>query len=240
MDKAFVLKALQEGELDLQGQFVNSSNHTFLTRLYFEDHTLSVVYKPVRGETPLWDFPVGTLAKREVAAYQVSEALGWRLVPATVFRIDAPLGPGSIQLFIDHNPQYHYFNFNEKDLQRLRPVVVFDVLVNNADRKGGHILLDAEKDRLFLIDHGICFNAQDKLRTVVWDFAGEPIPEEIAADVRQFKLALAQKEEIYRRLFKFLNSEELSALVERASKLLEEGHFPHPDPTRRPFPWPPI
>jgi len=240
MEKEFVLKALQEGALDLQGQFVNSSNYTFLTRLCFEDKVLAVVYKPVQGETPLWDFPEGTLAKREAAAYLVSEVLGWNLVPATVFRINAPLGPGSIQLYIEHDPNYHYFNFTDKDRQRLRPVVMFDALVNNADRKGGHILLDTANDRLFLIDHGTCFNAQDKLRSVVWDFAGEQIPEEIAADVRRFRLSLEGKEEIYRQLLKFLSPEELSALVERADRLLEAGRFPRPDPTRRPYPWPPI
>lgn len=240
MEKEFVLKALQEGALDLQGQFINSSNYTFLTRLCFEDKVLAVVYKPVKGETPLWDFPVGTLAKREVAAYLVSEALGWDLVPATVFRINAPLGPGSIQLYIEHDSNYHYFHFTEKDRQRLRPVVMFDALVNNADRKGGHILLDAANDRLFLIDHGVCFNAQDKLRSVVWDFAGEQFPECIVADVRRFRLSLERKEEIYCQLLKFLNPEELSALVERADGLLEAGRFPRPDPTRRPYPWPPI
>jgi len=240
MEKEFVLKALQEGALDLQGQFVNSSNYTFLTRLCFEDKVLAVVYKPVQGETPLWDFPEGTLAKREAAAYLVSEALGWNLVPATVFRINAPLGPGSIQLYIEHDPNYHYFHFTEKDRQRLRPVVMFDALVNNADRKGGHILLDAANDRLFLIDHGVCFNAQDKLRSVVWDFAGEQFPEGIVADVRRFRLSLERKKEIYRQLLKFLSPEELSALVERADRLLETRCFPRPDPTRRPYPWPPI
>ena len=240
MEKEFVLKALQEGELNLQGQFVNSSNYTFLTRLNFEGQELNVVYKPVRGERPLWDFPSGTLAKRETAAYLVSEALGWNLVPATVFRVKAPLGTGSIQLFVEHNPEYHYFNFTERDHLRLRPVVLFDILVNNADRKGGHILLDAENDRLFLIDHGICFHAQDKLRTVVWDFAGEQIPEESTVDMQRFQLALEQKEEIFHQLLKFLSVEEVLALKNRAERLLEAGRFPLPDPERRPYPWPPI
>ena len=240
MEKEAILRALREGTLDLQGQLVNSSNHTFLTRLSDKGRELAVVYKPVRGERPLWDFPVGTLAKREVAAYLVSEALGWDLVPATVFRVKAPLGPGSVQLYIDHDPNYHYFRFDEKDRQRLRPVAIFDALVNNADRKGGHILLDVANDRLFLIDHGICFNAQDKLRTVVWDFAGKQAPPELLADVQRFSLALEQKEEIYRQLLKFLSLEEITALVSRAARLLETGCFPRPDPAHRPYPWPPI
>jgi streptogramin lyase len=120
------------------------------------------------------DFPRASLARREVAAYLVSEALGWRLVPPTVYRKDGPIGSGSLQLFIEHDPGYHYFTFSDADRQRLHPVAIFDLLINNADRKGSHLLLDPD-GHLWLIDHGLCFHREDKLRTVIWDFAGEPI-----------------------------------------------------------------
>lgn len=131
-----------------------------------------------------------SLAHREAAAYLVSEALGWGLVPPTVFRKDGPAGAGSLQLFVEHEPDYHYFNFSNEDRQRLRPTVLFDYLINNADRKGSHLLIDPE-NWLWLIDHGICFHEEDKLRTVIWDFCGEPIPEELTAALQQFSQELA-------------------------------------------------
>ncbi len=143
------------------------------------------MYKPTRGERPLWDFPPASLAGREVAAYLVSEALGWRLVPPTIYRKKGPLGPGSLQAFVEHDPEYHYFTFNESDRQRLRPVALFDLLINNADRKGSHVLLD-EQDHMWLIDHGVCFHVEDKIRTVIWDFAGEPFPDALCSDLTAF------------------------------------------------------
>ena len=191
LDKTYILQALQAGTIDLQGQFLNSSNYTFLAHLDYEGQRLPVVYKPVRGERPLWDFPTNTLSKREAAAFTVSELLGWNLVPPTVFRRKAPLGRGSLQYYVNHDPQNHYFNFSEAVRQRLRPFALFDLLVNNADRKGGHLLLDADGD-LWGIDHGVCFHVEDKLRTVIWDFAGEPLPEDLMADVTRVADELAQ------------------------------------------------
>jgi hypothetical protein len=176
MDKVDVVKALQKGVIEMQGQFLSGSNYTFLAQLSMEGECFQVVYKPIRGEQPLWDFPHGSLARREVAAYLVSEALEWDLVPPTIFRKEGPLGAGSLQQYVEHDPNDHYFNFEDKDRQRLRPVVVFDLILNNADRKGGHILR-GEDDHLWLIDHGLCFHAEEKLRTVVWDFSGEAIPD---------------------------------------------------------------
>jgi len=132
------------------------------------------VYKPQKGEMPLWDFPEESLAARESAAYLVSEALGWELVPPTIMRPDGPFGPGSYQYFIPHDPEQHYFTFDEAIHKRLRPTALFDLIINNADRKGGHILL-GEDGHIWLIDHGLCFHAQPKLRTVIWDFSGQPI-----------------------------------------------------------------
>ena len=185
-----ILTALQSGKILVKGEFLWGSNYTFLAQIEHAGENLAGVYKPTRGERPLWDFPVATLARREVAAYLVSEALGWRLVPPTVYRRDGPAGPGSLQLYVEHDPEYHYFNFSQEDIQRLRPVALFDLLINNADRKGSHILVDQDR-HLWLIDHGICFHEEDKLRTVIWDFAGEPFPDELCSTLSDFLQKLA-------------------------------------------------
>ena len=160
-----------------------------------------------------------------------------------LLRKDAPLGPGSLQLFIEHDPEYHYFNFNAADRQRLRPVALFDLLINNADRKGSHVLIDAEQ-HIWLIDHGICFHAEDKLRTVIWDFAGEPIPESLCADLQRFHTELsseaARLSQLAASLKPYLSAGEISALAERASRLVNTGRFPDPDQGRRQYPWPPV
>lgn len=240
LEKQCILQALQEGEVSLQGQFLSGSNYTVLARVVHEDLQVEVVYKPLRGEQPLWDFPAGTLARREVAAFEVSEALGWDLVPPTIFRKKGlPLGAGSLQQYISHDPEYHYFRFREQDKQRLRPAVLFDLIINNADRKGGHVLTD-ENDHLWLIDHGICFHAEAKLRTVIWDFAGEDIPEELLADLARFADALEKRGEPFVRLSPLLQPAEIAALLQRVRYLLELKQFPHPAVSRRPYPWPPV
>jgi hypothetical protein len=201
------------------------------------------VYKPTRGERPLWDFPTATLARREVAAYLVSEALGWSLVPPTVYRNKGPIGAGSLQFFIQHDPEYHYFNFTEADRQRLRPAVIFDILINNADRKGSHTLIGPD-GHLWLIDHGICFHVEDKLRTVIWDFVGEPIPNQLCADLTRLHERLKPRNgeasdlaELFRP---YLNKDEIAALAARAEDIVSSAHFPPPNPYRRPYPWPQI
>ncbi len=166
---------LENGEIELKGQFTRGANYTFLVNVAYEGSEILAVYKPERGEQPLWDFPENTLARREVCAYLVSQALGFGMVPFTLLR-DGPLGPGSLQQYIDHDPNYHYFTFKPAELERLRPVVLFDLLVNNADRKGSHILVQKRTRKLYLIDHGLCFHVEDKLRTVIWDFAGRAHP----------------------------------------------------------------
>ncbi len=201
--------------------------------------TLTAVYKPLRGEQPLWDFPTGSLSKREVAAYEFSELLGWDLVPPTIFRRKGPMGAGSLQEYIKHDPEYHYFNFSEEDRQRLRPVALFDLLINNADRKGGHILKAAD-GHLWLIDHGICFHVEDKLRTVVWDFAGERIPQDILADVCRLIEEEENEQRVSLRLSPLLRKGEIAALLSRARRLADQGIFPTPLGTRRSYPWPPV
>lgn len=222
--------------MELKGRFTWGSNYTFLVSV---DGQLEGVYKPQRGEQPLWDFPDETLAGREVAAYLVSKTLGWGLVPPTVLRADGPYGPGSLQLRVPHDPEQHYFSFDEETRQRLRPAAAFDLIVNNADRKGGHILLD-EDGKLWLIDHGICFHEEYKLRTVIWDFAGQPVPAELLADAGRLAAALQPGGELTARLAAYLSAAELDALRGRIAALLAAPVFPTPPEGERSMPWPPV
>ena len=225
--------AFQKGDLDLRGQFVLGSNYTFLVDVHYQNETYPAVYKPTRGEQPLWDFEENTLALREVAAYLVSEALGFHIVPFTALRDDGPHGAGSLQQFIDYNPDYHYFNFTDEDRQLLRPVALFDLLVNNADRKGGHIFFETGTHKLFVIDHGICFHEDDKLRTVLWDFAGQKIPPDLLQRLAIHSGLLAD-------LQPYLSPNEISALCERAESIRKKRTFPRQPRDRRAMPWPPL
>lgn len=238
-EKSWYQSALQDGDLDLQGQFLHGSNYTFFGKVTYQNQVLQAVYKPTRGEQPLWDFPAGTLAKREVAAYLVSEALGWELVPPTVYRRKAELGPGSLQLFIKHDPNYHYFTLNTADRDRLRPVALFDILVNNADRKGGHVIFDPT-GHLWLIDHGICFHVEDKLRTVIWDFSGEPFDASLLAAVARLEEQLQAVQDTLPELPRMLRLSEIRALQRRCRYVVETGCFPEPGTHRRMYPWPPV
>ena len=228
---------LEHGEIELKGRFMYGSNYTFLASVKYEGQEIPAVYKPLRGEQPLWDFPEASLAGREVAAYLVSEALGFGFVPLTILR-DGPLGPGSLQQYVEHNPNLHYFTFKPADRQRLRPVALFDLLVNNADRKGGHILLQKRTRRIFLIDHGLCFHAEDKLRTVIWDFAGEDLPPELISALEVFRSALHPG--LSAELQQVLTPQELAALEARLEALLATPVFPAPPEDRRSFPYPPV
>jgi hypothetical protein len=230
---------LQEGEVEVKGRFVWGSNYTFLVEVTRAEDVIPAVYKPTRGERPLWDFPAASLARREAAAYLVSQALGWQLVPPTVYREEAPLGPGSLQAFVDHDPEYHYFSFSLEDRQRLRPAALFDLLVNNGDRKGSHILVDND-DHLWLIDHGICFHVENKHRTVIWDFAGQEFSEALSSDLISFSQKLLPSSGLEAALGVLLSPEEIHALGARAARLLARNHFPNPRPDERPYPWPPI
>lgn len=235
-----VLNALQNGDIKLEGEFVHGSNYTFLVKVQpGGDEPFLAVYKPQEGERILWDFPDNTLAHREVAAYLVSQALGWALIPPTVYRQDGPFGPGSVQLYIEHDPNYHYFNFSEGDYQRLRPVVLFDLLVNNADRKGSHIIFGSD-DRLWLIDHGLCFNVEEKLRTVVWDFAGASIPQDLRVDLQRFRQSLNPPSPLVESLSQHLAPDEIEMLSHRAEAVIEMEHLPSPPNDRRAYPYPRI
>jgi uncharacterized repeat protein (TIGR03843 family) len=157
------------------------------------------------------------------------------MVPPTVLRAEGPAGPGSLQLYVDADPELHYYTFSDEDKERLRPVAMFDALINNADRKSGHILL-APDGHLWLIDHGLCFHAQDKLRTVVWDFVGEPIPEALLQTLQSFCARLSNPA-FREALAEVLNEAELVALARRAERLIQQARFPEPGPGR-PYPWP--
>jgi uncharacterized repeat protein (TIGR03843 family) len=225
--------AFQRGEIELKGQFLLGSNYTFLVNVHYEGANYPAVYKPSRGEQPLWDFPENTLALREVAAYIASETLGFHFVPFTILRTEGPYGPGSLQQYLEYDPDYHYFNFTAEDRARLKPVVLFDLLINNADRKGSHVFIESGTKKLWAIDHGICFHEQDKLRTVIWDFAGQPIPAELLS-------LLARTSELPPLLKPYLSPGEISALLARAEYLTSLKAFPLPPKDRRAFPYPPV
>lgn len=234
-----ILKLLEQGMLTVDGLLPWGSNYTFLGHVTEDDRQVRVVYKPVRGERPLWDFPHGTLAQREVAAYVVCHGLGWDFVPPTVLR-DGPHGAGSVQLFMDVDQDAHFFTFREDPRYRpaLQALCLFDVIVNNADRKGGHCLC-AGDGWICAIDHGVCFNAQPKLRTVIWDFAGQTVPPAHLAALCQLQAELANHlSPTVQALTALLTREEVGAMRGRLAALIEEEHFPEPPENRRPFPWP--
>lgn len=228
---------LVAGDLEVLGLLPNASNGTFLARAALGDEEELAVYKPRRGEAPLWDFPDGTLCAREVAAYVVARALGWPDVPATLLR-DGPHGVGSVQRFVRFDPEEHYFTLAGRFPDVFGRIAVFDLVVNNADRKAGHCLL-GEDGRIHVVDHGVCFSSEPKLRTVIWDLAGDPIPDPLRDDLRRLGSEVrtgALRDE----LAKLLDQEELDALAERADATASLERLPDPDPDRRPFPWPPI
>lgn len=225
--------AIQCGDYELKGQFTFGSNYTFLVTIHHEGKEYPAVYKPLQGEQPLWDFPENTLAGREVAAYLVSEALGFHIVPFTTLREDGPYGAGSLQQYVDHDPEYHYFNFSDEDRRLLKPVVLFDLLCNNADRKGSHVFFENGTHKLYAIDHGICFHEDDKLRTVLWDFSGQKIPEDLLSRVSLGRSLLTDLE-------RYLNPREISALRSRAESICKKGVFPRQPRDRRAMPWPPL
>ncbi len=235
----FLQQAFAFGALELEGQFMLGSNYTFLVRIQHEGRQFQGVYKPKRGEQPLWDFPENSLAHREVAAYLVSEALGFGIVPYTTLREDGPYGPGSLQQYIEYNPNYHYFNFREEDKARLSIVALFDHLTNNADRKGSHVFFEKRTRHLYAIDHGLCFHVEDKLRTVIWDFAGQPLPEEYTLALRTLLDSLTTRS-LRNDLLAHLTAEEVDALETRARSLITGGIFPLPPTYRRAFPYPPL
>lgn len=216
----------------------SGSNYVFVLALQDDEAGAgAAIYKPRRGESPLWDYPNGTLYRRERAAYILSEALGWGIVPPTVIR-DGPHGIGMVQLHIDHHPREHYFTIKDERQDELRRMAVFDLIINNGDRKGGHCLIDRE-GRLWGIDHGLTFHQQGKLRTVIWDFIGEPVPAALLAEVECLHEKLAQRDSAVAELGELLDKGERRALRQRVEQVLTAGVYPDPPPWR-PVPWPAI
>ncbi|MGX1371213.1 putative repeat protein (TIGR03843 family) [Streptomyces canus] len=253
---------LARGELTVRGQIRDASNAVLHCSVAYDGQEALCVYKPVRGERPLWDFPDGTLAQREVAAYEVSEATGWGLVPPTVLR-DGPFGEGMCQLWIEGvpgsellalvdgeepEPGWRAIGLAEVDQgrtallvhaddERLRRLAVLDAVINNADRKGGH-LLPAEGGRLYGIDHGVTFNVENKLRTLLWGWAGEPLPEEAVDVLKGLRKALSG--DLAARLAALITPAEIDATRARVDALLESGKHPEPSGEWPAIPWPPV
>lgn len=225
------LSVLRHGELEIQGRMPWSSNATFLVTACLDGVQLGAIYKPHRGERPLWDFP-GGLYKREVAAYELAVALGWPIVPETIIRDDGPFAVGSLQRFVEADFSQHYFTLLDDSAyhDQLRRIAVFDLLANNADRKGGHCLLDGQ--HVWGIDHGVCFHPDPKLRTVIWDFAGEPIGDDLLDAVRALTRAVPAP------LAALLDESEVAALMRRAEGVLRRQRFPEPGADHRAYPWP--
>jgi uncharacterized repeat protein (TIGR03843 family) len=222
---------LTEGDIAVEMRMPYSSNATFLVRISQGERSCRAIYKPLRGERPLWDFAPG-LHRREVAAYRLAIAMGFDFVPMTVLR-DGPLGEGSVQLLIDADFEQHYFTLFESQPElhdQFRDIAVFDIVANNTDRKSGHVLIDADK-HVWGIDHGLCFAADFKLRTVIWEFGGEALPEPVLDAVR--KVA----DTVPLEVASLLDSDEVEALTHRAAWLLEHRQFPVDDSGRR-YPWP--
>jgi uncharacterized repeat protein (TIGR03843 family) len=231
------VELLSVGELSVEGRVMDASNATFYCAVTDGTRTAGCVYKPVAGERPLWDYPDGTLAERETAAYEVSAATGWLVVPPTVYR-EGPAGPGMVQLWIDVDETVDIARFmRRRDVERLRRIAVFDAVVNNSDRKGGH-LLPTEDGWVFGIDHGVSFSVEDKLRTVLWQWAGARLP----ADAREV-LARVRAEldgELGERLGSLLTRREVWAVRSRVDRLLAAGRHPEPSGDWPAVPWPPI
>ncbi|MFG2468092.1 SCO1664 family protein [Streptomyces canus] len=255
---------LARGELTVRGQIRDASNAVLHCSVSHDGQEALCVYKPVRGERPLWDFPDGTLAQREVAAYEVSEATGWGLVPPTVLR-DGPYGEGMCQLWIEAvpggellalvdaeepEPGWKAIGLAEVDEgrtallvhaddERLRRLAVLDAVINNADRKGGH-LLPAEGGRLYGIDHGVTFNTENKLRTLLWGWAGEPLTGEAVDVLKSLKETLGPSGALARRLAVLITAAEIDATRARVEALLDSGKHPEPSGEWPAIPWPPV
>ena len=239
LDRAIDL--LTRGEIQPQGLLPWGSNYTFLVSVALENMQTAAIYKPRDGERPLWDFPDGTLCLREVAAFVVSRALDWFIVPPTVLR-EGPNGVGMLQFYIEADPEEHYFTLQEETRfhDQFRQIALFDLLINNADRKSGHCLRDTN-DHIWAIDHGVSFAVEPKLRTVIWEFAGQPIPNRWVGDLKKFRARFDQRDDVaLQSLAQLLDKREITALKRRSEQIIQSGCYPRPLPGYRQIPWPPV
>lgn len=237
LDHTTALRLLREGTLSVEGRLVDASNATLLAEVTLDGTSRHCVYKPVAGERPLWDFPDGTLAGREVAAYHVSEATGWSLVPPTVYR-DGPFGPGMCQLWVEADPAVDVVALLRGDDPQLRRMAVFDAVINNADRKGSHVL-PVPGGHLYAIDHGVCFAAEDKLRTLLWQWRGEPLTDEARTVLGALRMQVAAGS-VRGELDHLLATNEVEAMLDRIDVLLALGAHPYPSGDWPALPWPPF
>jgi len=231
-----VLRLLRDGELSVEGRLYDASNATLYCTVTLDGVTASCVHKPIVGERPLWDFPDGTLAYREVSAYAVSVAMGWDIVPPTVLR-EGPFGPGMCQLWIDIDESIDLSALARSDHPQLRRMAVFDAVVNNADRKGGH-LLPSPDGHVYGVDHGVCFSVDDKLRTLLWRWRGKRLTEE-AIDVLS-GLRAQLEGPLGEALMELLYRDEVLATIDRVDRLLATRRHPMPSDAWPPVPWPPF
>jgi uncharacterized repeat protein (TIGR03843 family) len=229
---------LTNGTIDVEGLVPWGSNYTFLATIHDDSRTTLAIYKPSRGERPLWDFPTGTLANREVAAYRVSQALGWPYIPPTILR-EGPEGIGMVQLFVEFVDGQHFFTLRAAHRDEMKRIAAFDAIINNTDRKGGHVLLGAD-DKIWCIDHGVTFHEHYKLRTVIWDFTRQRIPQQLIADMCALRERLARGDALFDSLCELISPRELRALRARLDDLIERGTFPEPPEDWPPVPWPPV
>jgi uncharacterized repeat protein (TIGR03843 family) len=232
------LLLLSTGELTIEGRLVDASNATLYCGIAAEGVAAACVYKPIMGERPLWDFPDGTLAEREVAAYVLSAATGWGIVPPTVYREDGPAGPGMVQLWIAEDDSVDLVRLiRRRDLDALRRVAVFDAVINNADRKGGHLLPIGDA-HVYGIDHGVTFHREDKLRTVLWQWAGRELPGEAEEMLRK---VLGELDGVLGEdLAELLTTREVRQIRHRIDRLLSQRRHPEPSEDWPAVPWPPM
>jgi uncharacterized repeat protein (TIGR03843 family) len=235
VDRALAL--LREGDLAIEGRLVDASNTTLYAAVTHGDLTGACVYKPVRGERPLWDFPDGTLAHREVAAYEVSAATGWDVVPPTVLR-DGPVGPGMVQLWVDVDESVDVADLLRHAHPALRRMAVFDAVVNNADRKGGH-LLPVPGGHVYGVDHGVCFHEEGKLRTVLWGWRGRRFDDDEVAVLDALRVEIDHGA-LGETLHALLAPDEVAATRDRVERLLRTRRFPQPSKDWPAVPWPPF
>lgn len=238
------LQLLRDGEIEILGRIVDASNATLLCSITAGERTASCVYKPVRGEKPLWDFPDGTLAGREVAAYAVSEATGWGIVPPTILR-DGPFGPGMVQLWMDGDEEVDLVELINSRPDSLRRMAVLDAVINNSDRKGGHLIPQPAADGtpitdrdVWGVDHGVTFSVDDKLRTLLWQWAGQPLTDQAVAVLQRLREQLDGP--LGDELHEHLTVGEVRRTVERVERLLQEGTHPLPSDDWPSVPYPPF
>lgn len=227
---------LLRGEIEGGELVPRGSNYTFVVQLLADDTRFLGIYKPASGERPLWDFPYGTLHQRERCSFLVSQALGWHLIPPTVIR-DGPHGEGSMQLFVSHDEKSNYFTLREEGRPELFLISVFDFIVNNTDRKGGHCF-KGDDGRVWAIDHGLTFHEEPKLRTVIWDYSGQKIPKNVVDDLKRLDCELADKDNsLCREIESLLDRDEVEIFRKRVKAFLKNPRLPHPEEYRS-FPWP--